>query len=138
MKGWAWFVVVQLVCFAAMVVGWFLLAPLAAGKFWKEGWSEHYEYVINVWRWKWIDRVWGNDEDGVTGALFYRERVPGTRWCTYLWTAWRNSSNNLRGVFARPQGPYYRWGGTSGWRGHVGFKPITGWPVLSANLSRVQ
>lgn len=134
--GWAWFAVVEIVCLAAMVVGWVLLLPMAWLRLWRHGVSEHYGHIISVWRWRWVDKVWGNDEDGVLGADFYVRRVPNVRWRAYLWSAWRNSSNNLRWLFAWPGGPYYRWGTDSGWRGHVGFKPTEGWPVVSANLSK--
>jgi hypothetical protein len=136
MKGWAWFVVVELICFIAMVVGWFLLIPFAAGRRWYWRCSEHYPLrIIAVWNWNWVDKVWGNSEDGVTGAEFYVKRIGNERWRAYCWSAWRNSSNNLRWVFAWPGGPYVKWQNAI-WKGHIGFKPMEGWPVLSANLNK--
>jgi hypothetical protein len=152
MKGWAWFVAVQLICFLAMVVGWFLLLPLAlCGAYFYATWTEDFRRKyhprvdsISKWNWYWVDRVWGNWENGIDpgtqlvieGKDVYMPGAPPW-WRIYMWTAWRNSSNNLRWVFAWVGGPYYRWENSS-WRGHIGFRPDTGWPVISANLNHRQ
>jgi hypothetical protein len=75
--------------------------------------------------------LWGNAEDGVTGPQFYRAQHPNERWCAYLWSAWRNSCNNLRWIVAWRTGPFFRkeW---HGWYFQAGFRQDTGWPVLSA------
>jgi hypothetical protein len=125
---------VELIAFAAMLVGWVLLLPFAAFRLWKDAPSRHYPgVIIPVWRWRIIDIVWGNDEDGVIGAEFYRKRFPDERVCAYMWSAYRNSSNNLRWVFAWKGGPFYRWESKGKkWYFQAGFRRDFGWPVLSA------
>jgi hypothetical protein len=132
MSGWLKFALIQLIALVVMVVGWFLLLPLAWFRAWTPRYSLHYpERIVDVWRGGQLTWIWGNEEDGVTGAAFYRAQFKDARVCAYLWSAWRNSANNLRWVFADKGGPFYRierWG----WYFQAGFRPDTGWPVLSA------
>ena len=124
----AWFQVRSL---AATIVGWFLLAPLAAFKQWR--WQLAYPSLkhdqIAVWRWSWVDGIWGNAEDGVTGDNFYAARFKSQRLCAYLWSAWRNSANNMRWSNSVVGGPFVRI--TKGrWIFQFGYRPDNGWPVL--------
>jgi len=56
-------------------------------------------YPGHVWAWKqeWA-QVWGNEEDGVRGPVWYEDLHP--KWSesrrAFVWTAWRNSANNMR------------------------------------------
>lgn len=130
--GWLWFICVQIIATIAMIIGWALLIPFAVFKWWKQTASVHFpDRRIQVWSVKAVNAVWGNDEDGVLGPTWYNPL--GTPWRAYLWSAWRNSANNLRWVFANKGGPYYKWVSTTGkWYFQAGFRPDTGWPVLSA------
>lgn len=63
---------------------------------------------ITSWRGGWLTWLWGNEEDGVTGPGWWRERTLGgyslgPPWyvralSAYRWSALRNPSNNLRFV----------------------------------------
>lgn len=127
---WARFIVIQLIAAIAMAVGWVLLFFLSYARGWRHGYSTEFEdRIVTVWKWKAIDAIWGNAEDGVVGPPWYNPNE--SAWKAYLWSAWRNSANNLRWRFSWIGGPFWRraW---KGWYIQAGFKPITGWPVLSA------
>lgn len=115
---------------AATILGWFLLAPLAAMQNWVWIPSAAGKHdFISVWKPDWVDAVWGNAEDGVTGDTFYAQQVKGTRLRAYLWSAWRNSANNMRWGNAVLGGPFFRV--TKGnWIFQMGYRPDNGWPVL--------
>jgi hypothetical protein len=133
--GWLYFIFVQIVAFVCMVVGWFLLAPLAARGQWVYTESIHWPTrQIAVWKWRWVDVIWGNDEDGVIGAPFYAQQVKNVYLRAYLWSAWRNSANNLRFVFRwKNTGPFYKWVSKNGkWYFQAGWYADNGFPVLSA------
>ena len=128
---WLYFAGFQVVCAALMVLGWVILLPAAACKFWEPAWSVHYPGSrINVWKWRWLDAIWGNDEDGVTGAPFYQAQFADERVRAYMWTAWRNSTNNMRWASAIPGGVFIRWTSKSRRRFQMGFRPGDGWPVF--------
>ena len=137
MKGWLYFTFVQVVALIAMVVGWFLLIiPCALGawepelQIYQPDWAatEGSRKMINIWSWDWLNNVWGNDEDGVTGIPAYNKTE--SRFKAYLWSAWRNSTNNLRFVFRNFNGPFYR-KEIGNWYFQAGWYP-NGFPVLSA------
>lgn len=113
MKAWLWFALVQLVMLLATVVGWVVLIPFCLGRYWaidpkpsiKDGLR-----AIDRWEWEPLNTVYGNPEDGVSGlwaltsAGDYMPRAwPPLR--AYCWSAWRNSADNLKYVFAWEQGP---------------------------------
>jgi hypothetical protein len=131
--GWLWFLCIQMIALIAMVIGWVLLIPLSVFRLWRPRKSRIYpDRQVLVWRGGWLTWIWGNEEEGVCGPASYN--LMYSEWDTYLWSAWRNSANNLRFIFAWPQGPYFEYS-IKGWYFAVGFKPITGWPVLSAGIS---
>lgn len=138
MGSWLYFAFVQLSSLVAMVIGWFILIiPCALGA-WKPVdrvycpmWMEQQglpKGTIYIWKLNWMNAVWGNDEDGVTGPLWYND--PISKWRAYLWSAWRNSANNLRFVFRNFNGPFYR-KQIGNWYFQAGWYP-NGFPVLSA------
>lgn len=64
------------------------------------------------WKWGWMNWLWGNDEDGIDGWPEYDDgyikNINWVRdtfdWSTrkriWVWSAWRNSVNNLRYTWA--------------------------------------
>lgn len=131
-KGWTYFWLVQLVYFICFLIGIFLLIPFTVLKQWKTRQSKQYDRQILCWKLEWLNYIWGNEEDGIDGAQFYKDRIPSIRWRTYLWSAWRNSANNLRFVFNwKATGPFYRFEWRN-WYFQAGFYKDNGWPVLSA------
>lgn len=76
-----------------------ICAWLASGRSYTAATSVHHAgRTIYTWsaKWAWL---WSNDEDGVLGDPRYsklHERHP--RWGSFIWTAFRNSVNNLRFV----------------------------------------
>lgn len=114
------FIVVQLVSMLAMIIGWILLIVPCAMRAWVEVeqiYQADWQVLqglpkkkIKIWAWRWLNAIWGNDEDGVVSGL--RGNVEynpnGSRFKAYLWCAWRNSANNLRFVFRWVGGPFYR------------------------------
>lgn len=124
---WLKFIAIQLVMLLATVVGWFLLIPfclaLRGNRPAVAGIAKMYDgrpRSIDPWPWKPLNTVYGNPEDGVSGryALIWgadgRQHgytPPGPAWLSsrlawsaYCWSAWRNSADNLKYVFADPQG----------------------------------
>lgn len=78
----------------------FLAIPvprLRRSKVWGKG-SPYGEKVVTVWPGRWLTWLWGNEEDGVAGPVWYRARNPSwSRWrLSYFWAALRNPSNNMR------------------------------------------
>ena len=129
--GWLLFIVVQLIAFVCTVVGWVILLPMAALGMWVTRQSYEYPKVVTAWRGGALTFLWGNEEDGVTGADFYLPHAP-SRLRAYLWSAWRNSANNLRFVFRWRSGPFYRWqNGAKTLYFQMGWN-ASGFPVLSA------
>lgn len=80
--------------------------------------SQHYKdgRIVTVWTWRWINYIWGNDEDGVDGMPLASQSVTigidgvqgrqgwwvqktagWSRWrIIFMWAALRNSTANLR------------------------------------------
>jgi len=45
---------------------------------------------------KWIDAIWGNEDDGIDGDTYYSAKYSKlTYWTSYNWSALRNPVNNL-------------------------------------------
>jgi hypothetical protein len=68
--------------------------------------SPYNEHVANVYKDGWLDRVFGNNDDGVDGDGPYYEKDL-TKWlyskgnvgrwmARYIWSAWRNPVHNLK------------------------------------------
>lgn len=53
---------------------------------------------ILAWEWEWYNWLFGNEEDGIDGAEWYRELHKD--WTVYkrivMWSAFRNPTNNMR------------------------------------------
>lgn len=130
-RPWLYFWSGQVVCFYLMVLGWVLLIPFALAHAWKPMSSPLAYGRAQIERWSstLIDRVYGNYEDGVVPPDWYLPSWP--LWLrVYLWTAWRNSTDNLKYVFHFSGGPFWRktfgnYYAQAGWNGR-------GLPVLSA------
>jgi hypothetical protein len=145
-KGYPWvrFIAAQFFQLEAMVVGWFLLIPLCVAQAWemssvpsiKDG-----SRPIDRWSWRWVGVLYDNPEDGVSGAQalvwLNGQQVPympkaWAPWRAYCWSAWRNSADNLKYVFAWDAGPFRQWTlfgrpQHAGWQIENGFRV----PVLS-------
>jgi hypothetical protein len=135
-RGWLWFAVVQLISLIAMVIGWVLLIPFCVAHAWVPIGS------IDRWTWSPLNWMYGNPEDGVSGQYARIWNSTGTAlvrympnasaaWRSYCWSAWRNSCNNLKYVFAHKDGPFWR-REFGKFYVQAGFYPNSGFPVLSA------
>jgi len=93
-----------------MVVGYVLLIGPCLRRSWKPCMSTINPFdrpprQISEWKWAWLNTIYGNYEDGVSGAealvwttqgerVLYRPNTwPPLR--AWLWSAWRNSTNTL-------------------------------------------
>lgn len=122
----------------AMVIGWVLLLPWSLAGAWTLRGTTQYDGTVRVvalWNSAWLDAVWGNAEDGVAGPGWYLQgKAPWLR--TYLWSAWRNSANNLRFIlrwYGAEGAPFYRYVTPNGrWYFQAGWFADNGFPVLSA------
>lgn len=100
-RGWLVWTVFQLVSLVLTIIGWPLLLPLAFLEAWAPRPSKSSIFAgrnVNAWVGGWLTWIWCNEEDGVTGAPWYtlRYRTRSEKINAYLWSAWRNSANNLR------------------------------------------
>lgn len=127
--GWLWFLAIQGIALALFPVGVVLVALLAAAQAWKHTRSWYNGAFIESWYGGRLTWLFGNDEDGVLGPAAYNPYA--SRWRTFVWSALRNPTNNLRFLVAWKGGPWFqkRWNGLYV---QAGFRPDTGWPVLSA------
>lgn len=160
--GWVVFAGVQLVMLAARVVGIFVLPWPCLLHAWRPAASRYGPpRQVDEWSWGWLNPWAGNWEDGVTGQLAKiwgsgaeegtlvgylpagrwsaRSRVVRwlhDSWRAYLWSAWRNSADNLKYFFAWEQGPFLEVGYSVlgrarvlklGWQSETGVRV----PVLS-------
>lgn len=98
--GWLYWLLYQLTSLVLTVLGWPLIAVLAALRLWtdKAVYWDFKRRIVWAWRGGWLTYVWSNDEDGICPNQVI------TPWRAWLWSAWRNPANNLR--FALP-GAYY-------------------------------
>lgn len=128
--GWVWWGVAQGIMGVLAVIGWILLIPFCLLQFWSGDFNVpsigDKERKIDVWRWVWLNKIYGNPEDGVSGrqALIWVNGVlspymPPPKWLrpvkwqmwlwnawrAYCWSAWRNSTDNMKYVFAWKNGP---------------------------------
>lgn len=115
--GWAWFVAVQLIMFAFMLLGLVVLIWPCLARAWEPSPAPSVKDGRQIDRWKWRALApFQNPEDGVSGqtALVMLNPVqtvpfmPGAddRWRAYVWSALRNSCDGLKYVFAWKGGPY--------------------------------
>lgn len=118
-------------------IGFVLLIPLCLFKLWVPAMSTEWApdavikaHMINVWRWDALNEIWGNPEDGVTGSATYLSGWPD-QIRAYVWSGWRNRSDNLKYVFARPGGPFYL-KNFSSWYVMAGYRNAAGTVCLSA------
>lgn len=102
----SWRILSALIQLPWMILGAFIFIPLAV---FFHAWvcdaiSTEDNRPIDRWRWNWMNFVWGNPRDGVSGerALIWvdGQRVPyrpqtSPRLRAWLWSAWRNSTNAL-------------------------------------------
>lgn len=150
--GWLWYLTVQLIMAFFTVLGWFVLIPFCLGHAWtlstlvgsiKDG------RPIDHWNTEWLRWAYDNPEDGVSGQqalIWLNSTTRGlympmpeasfnewqtwlyAAWRAYCWSAWRNSTDNLKYRFAWKAGPFavFKLGAfiaKLGWQG--------GLPVLS-------
>jgi len=97
--GVVWWLVVELCIFLPLfVVGAVVVPLLAAAHAWTLRPSSRYrDRLVYVWRGGALTWLWGNEEDGVTGAEWYR--IAHAKWShARLARNWyfRNPVNNLR------------------------------------------
>ena len=126
--GCLWFIVIQVIALALAIIGVPVVGVLAYFRLWI-GMYVYGMHVHSEWRggrWTWL---WGNDEDGVVGPDWYNPLA--SRWLAFKWSALRNPVNNLRFLVAWRGGPWLQVR-HSGYYFQAGFRPDTGWPVLSA------
>ena len=91
------------IMWALSAVLWVIGLPVCAWLAYTRNWRLTRSYrnpdrFIAVWRprWAW---VWSNNEDGVTGHPGWQDRYASSdRLGTFIWSALRNPSNNLRFV----------------------------------------
>lgn len=56
---------------------------------------------IDVWSWSWMNAVYGNPEDGVTGTCAFGSwlgpfnDLPPSRWLAFVWSGLRNWANGF-------------------------------------------
>lgn len=118
---WLKFAAIQLVMLIATVLGWLILLPFCWARAWHIQAGPPGTRLVDAWDWKPLNYVYGNYEDGVSGelALVWQanmklgtatqveympsEHVPAW-WRAYCWSAWRNSCDELKYVFADPNG----------------------------------
>lgn len=92
------------VAFVLWILGVPLVFALSRCRAWTPQRSGVYadQRIVQAWRGGWLTWIWGNSEDGVTGALWYRQREyakgKGDRTVALNWSAFRNPTNNLRFV----------------------------------------
>lgn len=126
---WLKYAAIQGVQLLAAILGVFILLPFCVAKAWNSnGVCLYYKGIpivfpvrsikdsreIDQWSWAPLDFVYENPEDGVSGqhALVWTNGVLGPYmpnapawWRAYCWSAFRNSCDNLKYVFADPKGP---------------------------------
>jgi len=116
------YVLAQLLSWWATAIGWGLLIYPCWKQLWKADATSTNTVVtdrttVDRWTWDWLNPVWGNPEDGVSGAYAVirdatGKEVPGgympfrdPRWRAYCWSALRNSSDGLKYILEWPTGP---------------------------------
>lgn len=127
--GWLDFIAIQMIALILFPIGLLIVGYKAFTREWEfdmkrqqyhwAGWGGHLLWLFD------------NDEDGIFGPLPLVIVVKNPRWQSFYWCALRNPVNNLRFICSDTHGPFFqkRW---KGWYFQAGFRPDTGWPVLSA------
>ncbi len=117
MKGlpWAYFVAAQALTAVCMLLGFVVLLLPCALEAWETSpylsINPAHKGRIDRWSWGWLNPIWGNPEDGVSGqkALVWVNGVtqrpywpgcPSPRLRAYVWSAWRNSCDQLKYTLA--------------------------------------
>lgn len=129
-----WFAAIQLISLVVTVVGWILLIPFCIAQAWVPTMAVSGRQ-IDRWKFRPLNWVYGNVEDGVsgqhaliwtaTGQVPYRPNAhPAVR--AYLWSAWRNSADNLKYLFRWSKGPFLQLHIKAGWNS-------SGLPVISVS-----
>ena len=135
----------QLVSTGLMVKGWFVLV----GPTWRRDWrprrsrAKGYESRVHM---QWRDPqlyLYCNEEDGVLGDQRFADTqawVPSWyRLCAYQWSALRNPVGNFRWANSFPGGPFKRrYFFKRKFYLQAGFRPDTGWPILSVGTTPAQ
>ena len=84
------------------MIGVPLVFALSRARAWRAVRSRVYadQRQILAWRGGWLTWIWGNEEDGVCGAEWYRALHAdwNDRRQALMWSAFRNPTNNLRFV----------------------------------------
>lgn len=117
------FALIQLFSWILRIFGWFIIPGLALARAWHKG-------ADGKWHWPAFFWLLDNEEDGIVG--------PGealTRWNAIVWTAFRNSTNNVRylpGISQKGR-PFYRktWGPKPGGLYVQAGWNSSGFPVIS-------
>lgn len=122
---WIRFWLGQLAQLIATVIGWFLLIPFCLA----QAWSINARSIkdgrpIDTWKFSWLNAIYGNPEDGVSGgtAVIWRNGMPvpyrPNLWSplrALLWSGFRNSCDNLKYVFSLPRPEYVNNPGDGGY-----------------------
>lgn len=145
MIAWCWFAVTQVVTLVFTVLGWIVLLPFCIAQSWDVGAESvkpmPFRRYVDEWSWEPLNWVYSNPEDGVSGK--YARLIDGSSympnapawWRAYCWSAWRNSADNLKYVFAWSDGPLVKgtWlGGRREWK--LGWQTENGIKVPVASL----
>lgn len=115
---WVRFAAAQLFQLEAEIAGIFPLVPLCLMRAWEMSPAPSIKdgaRPIDRWKWRWVGLAFDNPEDGVSGAQALvwvnGQQVPympdaWPPWRAYCWSAWRNSADNLKYIFAWERGPF--------------------------------
>lgn len=142
MLKWVYFVAIQLIHLVFFVIGLVVLAPFCATGAWTLSEKRSIKdsgRVIDRWRFKPVNFIYGNPEDGVSGEWarlsdgerYLPDATPA--WRAYRWSAIRNSVDGLKYVFTLSgEGPLVHWTfwklrGKFGWQCENGYNV----PVMS-------
>lgn len=142
---WLYFAFAQTVQLAATLIGYVVLAPFCALHAWEPtGNSIKDNRLIDRWSWGPLNYVYGNPEDGVSGTFAFlwdgKKEVAfmpfSNRFvCSYMWSAVRNSADNLKYVFALPGGTL-KFIPILGLVVEAGWKPLNGYNVCVLTITR--
>lgn len=83
----------------AWLVGLVLIPAMSLAEAWVDRPSRFPRWgTIRAWKGGWVTWLWGNEEDGVTGAKWYRDLHSdwSDRKRAIFWSTFRNPSNNMR------------------------------------------
>ena len=110
---WVRFTLVQIVMLLATVLGWFILPIPCILQAWRISPKPSIKdgRQIDEWKFNWLNKVYGNPEDGVSGR--FAKLSDGSAYLpncnsilrAYTWSAIRNSADGLKYLFADPNGP---------------------------------